>query len=279
VTRMHRGTFAKYWQEIAWSCLKLGATAYGGLAITGIIQSELQEKRQWVSQARFLEGIALIQLLPGAGLVQLSTFLGYARGGWWGGVLAGLCFALPGFAIMLALTMAYATFGATPTMRAGLDGLGPVVRRVFMVAVYRLGRASATTIPKLILAILAAAALALSPLGIVSILALAAAIGIGLFHSRRLGAVVFMVLATLLAVMHLTPWFPSVPLARMAPHALPDPFAVAVLMGTLLALLTWRIGAVNLMMAGAGLGILRSRLCALPGLRGTLRHICVDAGG
>jgi chromate transport protein ChrA len=89
--------------------------------------------------------------------------------------LAGLCFALPGFGIMLVLTVAYAYFGATPTMRAGLNGLGPVVLGVFMLAVYRLGRASATTVPKLIMAIMAAAALAYSPLGIAAILGLAAA--------------------------------------------------------------------------------------------------------
>jgi chromate transporter len=202
---MHRGAFPKYWKEIACSFLKLGATAYGGPAITGIIQSELQEKRQWVSNTRFMEGVALIQLMPGAGLVQLSTFLGYARGGWWGGVLAGLCFALPGFGIMLALTIAYASFGATPTMRAGLNRLGPVVLGVFMLAVYRLGRASASTIPQLIMAIMAAAALA-------------AAVGIWLFHSRRFGTVVFTALAAFLAFMHLAPWFPSVLLAPEA-HA------------------------------------------------------------
>ena len=137
---IHRGAFARHWQEIASSFLKLGATAYGGPAITGIIQTELQEKRQWVSQAHFVEGIALVNLLPGAGLVQLSTFLGHAHGGWWGGVLAGLCFVLPGFGIMLALTLAYAHLGATPIMRSGLNGLGPVVLGIFVVAVYRLGR-------------------------------------------------------------------------------------------------------------------------------------------
>jgi chromate transporter len=67
-------------------------------------------------------------------------------------------------------------------------------------------------------------------------------------------------------------------LVRMAPQALPDPFAVVILMGTLIALLAWRIGAMNLMMAGAGLGVLRSRLLALPGARTTLQHIGSHGG-
>jgi hypothetical protein len=61
----------------------------------------------------------------------------------------------------------------------------------------------------------------------------------------------------------------AVSLVRMAPHALPDPLATAMFLGTLIALLSWRIGVVKLMMAGAGLGVLRSRLLSLPGIRAT----------
>jgi len=61
----------------------------------------------------------------------------------------------------------------------------------------------------------------------------------------------------------------QVSFVRMALHSLPDPFATALFMGTLMALLGWRIGVIKLMMAGAGLGVLRSRLLSLPGLRAT----------
>ena len=62
----------------------------------------------------------------------------------------------------------------------------------------------------------------------------------------------------------------AVALIRMAPHALPDPFALCMLMGTLIALLTWRIGAIPLMGTGAMVGVVRSRLFLLPGLRAIL---------
>jgi chromate transporter len=48
----------KGWKDIALTFLKLGATAYGGPAIIGIMQAELQEKRQWVSKERFIEGLS-----------------------------------------------------------------------------------------------------------------------------------------------------------------------------------------------------------------------------
>src|SRR5262245_14846043 len=56
-------------------------------------------------------------------------------------------------------------------------------------------------------------------------------------------------------------------LIRMAPHALPDPMAVAILIGTLIALLAWHVSAIKLMGAGAVVGMLWSRLRALPGIR------------
>ena len=59
----------------------------------------------------------------------------------------------------------------------------------------------------------------------------------------------------------------AVTLARLAPHALPDPFAIAILIGTLIALLGPRVGALRLMFAGGVLGVLRSRLMPLVGAR------------
>jgi chromate transporter len=409
------GAFARHWQEIASSFLKLGVTAYGGPAIMGLMQAELQDKRQWVSRERFVEGLSLVTMLPGAGATQLGIFLGHARGGWWGGVLAGLCFVLPAFGIMLTLTLTYAHLGATPLMRGGLYGLGPVVLGIFMVAVSRLGRSAVTTIPQALMAIAAAAASLVSPLGTAAILALAAGLGL-LFHAPRLGAVVLIAVAAVLAVTHVAPWPPdalvppaahatasahpagltdlglfffkvgaftfgggltmialiqeqvvqqwhwltpqefidglalgqftpgpllmvaayvgykvagivgaavaagaiflpsfilmlsvlpmfervralvwaraamngvgpavlgvmAVSLVRMAPHALPDPLAVAMLIGTLTALLAWRTGVMKLMLAGAALGVLRSRLLALPGVRATVGCVCSNARG
>src|SRR5438046_2649774 len=162
---MPRESFAAHWREIAAHFLKLGLTAYGGPAIMGIMQTEIQERRRWVSKERFVEGLSLANLVPGATATQLGIFLGHARGGWWGGLLAGLCFVLPAFGIMLALAMTYAHLGATPIMRGGLYGLGPVVLGIFVVAVYRLGRSTVTTVPQILIAI-TAAALAYSPLGI-----------------------------------------------------------------------------------------------------------------
>src|SRR3954471_1254667 len=113
------------WQEIA-IFLKLGAMSYGGPAIMGIMQTEIQEKRGWLSKERFLEGLALVNMLPGPVATQLGIFIGYHRGGWRGGILAGVCFMLPAFIILLALTMIYSAYGSVGIVRDAFYGIGPV---------------------------------------------------------------------------------------------------------------------------------------------------------
>jgi chromate transporter len=190
------------WKDIASSLLKIGATAYGGPAIMGVMQAELQERRQWVSKERFVEGLSLVNMLPGATAAQLSIFLGYARGGWWGGLLGGLCFVLPGFFVLLALTVGYAALGVTPIMRDALYGLGPVVLGIYLVAVYRLGKAALNSSAQSLIAIGAAVAGSAGPLGVAGILLLAGGVGLWLYHSRNLGAIALVSVAVGLAAVH-----------------------------------------------------------------------------
>jgi hypothetical protein len=45
-------------RDILTSFLKIGLTAYGGPAIVGVMQAEFQERRQWLTKAQFVEGLA-----------------------------------------------------------------------------------------------------------------------------------------------------------------------------------------------------------------------------
>ena len=194
------------WKEIATSFLKIGTTAYGGPAIMGVMQAEIQERRQWMSKPRFLEGLGLVNVLPGATMVQLAIFLGYQRAGWWGGLLAGLCFTAPAFVVMLVLAAAYATFGVSPLLRGALYGLGPVVLAIFVSAVFHLGKSALRSRTHALIAAGAAVAALQSPLGAAAILILAGGVGVLLFYSRRAGLVVLSTLTLAIALVRLVPW-------------------------------------------------------------------------
>ena len=186
--------------EVGRVFLKLGALSYGGPAMMGIMQAEIERKRQWVTRERFVEGLALVNLLPGPLTVQLSIVLGYARAGWLGGVLGGLGFIVPGFAIMLTLTLLYTAYGALPALRGVFYGMSPVVIGIFAVAVYRLGRAAIKDLPQIAIAITSALLVALSPLGIVPTMLLAGAGGVAIYASRTWGLVAAAALAALFVV-------------------------------------------------------------------------------
>jgi len=194
--------FVSRWKELAAVFLKIGAMSYGGPAIMGIMQAEIQEKRGWLSKERFLEGLALVNMLPGPAATQLGIFIGYDRAGWRGGVLAGLCFMLPAFFIMLGLTLLYTTYGTLPFARDAFYGLGPVVLGIFVVAVVRLGRTALQGRSQLVIGTAAFLIAAFTPIGIIATLLLAACAGVALYHSRASGLRAALVVALVVAAYH-----------------------------------------------------------------------------
>jgi chromate transporter len=175
--------------EIARVFLKIGAMSYGGPAIMGIMQTEIQEKREWISKQEFVEGLALVNMLPGPGATQLGIFIGHAKAGLTGGILAGVCFVLPAFLIMLALAAMYVAFGTLPTMRNAFYGIGPVVVGIFAASVYRLGKATIRERSQIAIAAAAAILMLFTPVGLVMTLMAAGSVGIALFDSRRTGLI------------------------------------------------------------------------------------------
>jgi chromate transporter len=69
----------------------------------------------------------------------------------------------------------------------------------------------------------------------------------------------------------------AVSLVRLAPAALPDPFAIAILVASVAVLLMLRVDAFKLMIVGAVLGVLRSRLPLTLGSR-ALEHVVALTG-
>jgi len=197
--------------EIARVFLKIGAMSYGGPAIMGIMQAEIQEKRRWIDKKSFVDGLALVNMLPGPGATQLGIYIGHAKGGIAGGIVAGLAFILPAFAIMLALAAVYIAYGALPSMRSAFYGIGPVVLGIFAVAVYRLGKNAIKERPQILIALAAAAAMLVPQLGLVTILLVAGCVGISVFDKRKHALIGFAIVLAGLGVVHALAWTQGMP--------------------------------------------------------------------
>lgn len=183
--------------EVIGTFFKIGCVGFGAPAVWGLIQAEVQERRTWLTKERYLEGLALVQTLPGAPAVQMCIFAGHQRAGWWGGLLGGLAFTLPAFAIMLALTALYSLYGALPVLRDALYGISPVVLGIFVAVTYRLGRNAIKDLASVAVALIAAAAV--SWVGVAGTLVLAGCAGVAMYHSRRAGLLAALATAILIA--------------------------------------------------------------------------------
>ena len=87
---------------------RIGLLSFGGPAgQIALMHRELVEERQWLDEARFLHALNFCMLLPGPEAMQLATYAGWLKRGVTGGLIAGLLFVLPGFAVMLALSAAF----------------------------------------------------------------------------------------------------------------------------------------------------------------------------
>ena len=72
-----------------------------------MISKECVEEERWVSPETFKKTLAVYQVLPGPEAHELCVYFGRLRGGKLGGFLAGLGFMLPGFLLMLGLSILY----------------------------------------------------------------------------------------------------------------------------------------------------------------------------
>ena len=108
--------------------LKLGATGFGGpIALAGFMQRDLVDERRWISRQDYLDGLALAQLAPGPLAAQLAIYLGYIRAGVIGATIVAVCFILPSFLMVWAISVAYVKYGGLPWMQSLFYGIGAAV--------------------------------------------------------------------------------------------------------------------------------------------------------
>jgi chromate transporter len=169
--------------------LRLGATAYGGPAMMAHLRADVVDQRRWIAAEEFAEGMALCQVIPGATMVQMSTYVGYRLHAVPGAVAAACGFILPSFLAMTALSALYFHSAALPAIRALFHGLGAVVVAIVLVACIRLWRSSVRGWQGVLIVILAGATLAWHA-HVVLVLAGAAGLALplyGLLERRKTG--------------------------------------------------------------------------------------------
>jgi chromate transporter len=134
--------------------LKFGALAWGGPAAQiAMIKHECVDEEDWVDEETFKKTLAVYQVLPGPEAHELCVYFGRVRGGKLGGLLAGLGFMLPGFLLMLGLSILYVEADLAGQLDDLFYGLKAAVGALIARALVRLSGAFITDVPLALLAV------------------------------------------------------------------------------------------------------------------------------
>jgi chromate transporter len=163
--------------SLAWTAFKVGALSFGGgFVIIPLMQGDAVHAYHWMTNAQFLNAVALGQITPGP-VVATVAAVGYAAHGLLGGILAALVAFSPSFSFILLGGSRFERLRGNANARAFLDGAGPAAIGAILGAAITLALALGHAWQFGLLAA-AAIALLLARRGVVQTLLAAAAIGV-----------------------------------------------------------------------------------------------------
>jgi chromate transporter len=166
--------------EVLAIFLRLGLTSFGGpIAHLGYFRAEFVSRRRWLTEQSFAELLAIAQSLPGPASSQTGYMIGLLRAGLPGGLAAWLGFTTPSAVLMLAFAFGHSLCSGG-LGNALLHGLQLTAVAVVAQAVLAMRRTLAPDIPRLILALIAAAITLFAPPSFGTLLAIALGALLGL---------------------------------------------------------------------------------------------------
>jgi chromate transporter len=163
--------------------LKMGTLAVGGVySMLTFFQRELVERRGWLTQDEFAEGVTIGQMTPGPPIVNTGIYVGYRLRGFSGAMVATVALVLPGLVVVLTLGYLYIKYKEAPFFGKALRGVGAAVVGLLVSVIYRLAKDLTRTPGEIVFAVVAFLALLvlkLNPIGLIAVSALAGCLVFG----------------------------------------------------------------------------------------------------
>ena len=111
---------------------RLGLFTFGGgYAMLGNIREVVLERKKWLTEEELLQVITIAESTPGPIAVNLSTYVGYQKGGVGGSIAATTGVILPSFVIILLISFFLDAFMANRYVAAAFVGIKSAV--VFLI--------------------------------------------------------------------------------------------------------------------------------------------------
>lgn len=135
---------------------RIGAFTFGGgYAMIPILEREFVTDRGWITSEDMLNYVAIGQSTPGIIAVNMATFIGYRRRGFWGSLVATLGVITPSLIIISVIAAFISNFSEFVYVQKALAGINISVAVILFSAVWDLGKKSVTDMIGLALAVIA----------------------------------------------------------------------------------------------------------------------------
>ena len=107
---------------------KIGAFTFGGgLAMMPMMQRELIQNRNWLTEDELIDYYAVGQSTPGIIAANVATFVGYKQFGVLGGIIATLGIVTPSLIIIMILATLINSINEFPLVQKALKGINVAV--------------------------------------------------------------------------------------------------------------------------------------------------------
>jgi chromate transporter len=138
--------------------LRIGSTAFGGfMALIAVVENHVVERRKWLTHEEMLDGVSLATVLPGPIAVNTIAYVGHRLRGTPGALVCAIGVVMPAFLLMLALSVAYLTWGQMPVVSKLFMGFIPAVTAIILVAAWNMGRKTIKGAYEAVITVIAAA--------------------------------------------------------------------------------------------------------------------------
>jgi len=118
---------------------KLGCITFGGgMGMIPVLQRELVEKKQWITEEEMMDYFAIARCTPGVVFVNTATFIGYKQKGYIGGTVATLGIVTPAIIIIAIIAAFLQNFSELAIIQHAFAGIRVCVSILILDAVRRL---------------------------------------------------------------------------------------------------------------------------------------------
>lgn len=161
----------------------LGATSFGG-GVVAYLRQALVARRGWLSDASFLSGLELSQILPGLNATNMSVYMGERLRGARGALVAVLGMIVPGAVVVMGLGLLYQRHGHLPDVSVVLGGVGAAAVGLTLATTLQIGRRQLADLRSLALVAATFVAVGLLHLSLVVVLATLGPFAVWLYWPR-----------------------------------------------------------------------------------------------